>query len=152
MGVAANANRESTMSEHHTPTSLRLASAVLCTRLGAAGLLAAALTACGGGGDAGPAPAQAKALALPDSAAVLFKGCVVDESFLPHEGVPVRVLAADGRLLGNARSGRSGEFQLRLPAGTRVALQVDADGGESMTVQIQDQDQRFATCLQARTG
>jgi hypothetical protein len=140
------------MSDHHTPSSLRLASAARCARRGAAGLLAAGVTACGGGSDAGPAPLQAKALASSGSGAVLFEGCVVDEFFLPHEGVPVRVLAADGRLLGNARSGRSGEFQLRLPAGARVELQVDAAGGESMTVQTPDRDRRFATCLQARAG
>jgi hypothetical protein len=33
-----------------------------------------------------------------------------------------------------------------------VALQVDADGGESMTVHTPDRDQRFDTCLQARAG
>jgi hypothetical protein len=152
MPVAATTPTELNMLDIHLAPLLQMVRCPLGPRLAAACMLAAALAACGGGDEAGPAPLQAKAEAFPRNAMVLFEGCVVDEHFVPHESVAVRVLAEDGRLLGNARSGRAGEFVLRLPAGARVVLQVDADGGESMNVLTGTLDQRAANCLQARAG
>ena len=121
--------------------------------------LAATLAACGGGTDNSVPPtsqtqhAQA-ALTTPTAPAttVAFEGCVLDQYFVPHEGVPVRVLSADGRLLANARSGKLGAFSVRLPAEAAVVLQVDAEGGESLPARTQGQDQVFATCLVARVA
>ena len=134
------------MFDLNTPAPLRIASSAFCTCLGAACMLSAAVTSWGGGGDDEPAALEVAALPLSGGGAVQFEGCVVDESFPPHEGVPVRVLGVDRRLLGHARNGRAGDFQLRPPAGTRVALQAD-EGGESMTVQTKDRNQRFVTCM-----
>lgn len=118
-------------------------------------ILTCLTAACGGGGgDMVDLPAKAGAAAAAAAAAqrVQLAGCVVDQHYVPHEGVPVRVLAADGRLLGSARSGRAGDFKMQVPAGTLVALQVDADNGESITVQTQGQDHVVEVCLLARAS
>ena len=94
----------------------------------------------------------AQTLQAAPATTVEVEGCVLDQYFIPNEGVPVRVLSADGRLLAHARSGKLGAFSVRLPADAAVVLQVDADGGESLPARTRGQNQVFATCLVARAG
>lgn len=119
-------------------------------------VLGSGLSACGGGGDE-PTAVQASAQApgermaaahanTPHSVAV--QGCVVDRHYIPTTGVPVRVLGAQGRLLGSAQSDSQGHFTLRLPVATDVLLQVDRPQGESLNLRVGTTPQRWDTCLQ----
>lgn len=106
-----------------------------------------ATAACGGGGDEpGTAPVDASAQARPLSW-VTVQGCVVDRHYIPATGTPVRVLAADGRLLGNALSDAQGRFTLRLPSHGDVLLQVDRQEGESLPMRVDAQASTWERCL-----
>lgn len=111
--------------------------------------LGLALSACGGGdgseadrvvGAAEPAQAQAVHVSTPATTgqrataarSVTVKGCVLDRFYVPTTDTPVRALAADGRLLGSARSDGQGHFTLNLPPHTPVLLQIDRPDGESL--------------------
>jgi hypothetical protein len=61
--------------------------------------------------------------------AIALEGCVLDRHYITTTGTPVRALAADGRLLGNAWSDGQGRFTLRLPARSEVMLQIDRPQG-----------------------
>lgn len=123
------------MSHRLSPVVTLAAAVALC------GATASLLTGCGGGAVEEPVAATAH---------VRLDACVVDQHYVPHEGVPVRVVSADGRLLAHAQSGRMGEFSLQLPARTAVALVVDRDGGEWMQVPAQARDGVTESCLVAR--
>ncbi len=134
------------MNHSQTPTATRFARSVSTLTLG----LAAA--ACGGGGDEpGTGPAASSAKALPP-ASVTVQGCVVDRHYIPATGTPVRVLAADGRLLGNARSDAQGRFTLRLPSHGNVLLQVDRQEGESLPMRVDAQAPTWERCLLDETA
>ncbi len=128
--------------------------------------LGVAAAACGGGGDEGAAvaaadssvqavpaasvgPAARKASAQNAAApiSVMVEGCVLDRHYLPTTGTPVRALAADGRLLGNAQSDGQGRFTLRLPARTEVLLQVDRPQGETLALRVEAASSNSGTCL-----
>jgi hypothetical protein len=125
--------------------------------------LALLLAGCGGGGDE-PAPAQdrpapaaqpaeavagaAPALQMQAPApSVRLDGCVVDEYFQPRSATPVRALAVDGRLLGNALSDERGQFKLHAPAGQDVSLAVDQRHGDVMKVATGHRSRALVTCL-----
>lgn len=97
------------------------------------------VAACGGGTD------EDFAAAKPLSVSV--EGCVVDRHHIPTTGVPVRVLAADGRLLGNAQSDGRGRFTLRLPAQSDVTLQIDRPSGESLAMRVGGTASTWEKCL-----
>lgn len=137
---------------HHVPPPTALSNLRHWIHPIAASLLVAALSACGGGGEMESGSSAERAQAGSQPRTVQFTGCVVDQYFVPNEGVPVRALGDDGRLLGTARSGRDGEFQLRLPADARVAVQVEAADGESMAVRTNRADEQVPRCLVARAG
>lgn len=124
--------------------------------------LGIAAAACGGGGgDEGAATAAAdspvqavpSASVVPDARkaaaplSVMVESCVLDRHYIPTTGTPVRALAADGRLLGNAQSDRQGRFALRLPARSEVLLQVDRPQGESLAMRVEAASSKPATCL-----
>jgi len=122
--------------------------------------LGIAATACGGGGDEGAvAAADTSVQAVPAAAgvpaaqkaaaplSVMVGGCVLDRHYLPTTGTPVRALAADGRLLGNAQSDGQGRFTLRLPARTEVLLQVDRPQGETLALRVEAASSNSGTCL-----
>jgi hypothetical protein len=100
------------------------------------------LQGCGGGGS-DPAP-------VASVASVRLEGCVVDQFFVPNQGVPVRVLSADGRTLAYTTSGRMGEFTVQLPAGVPTAVAVDRADGEWMPTPALDRDRVVESCLIAR--
>ncbi len=123
------------------PTATRFARSVSTLTLS---LVAAA---CGGGGDEpGTGLAASSAKALPP-ASVTVQGCVVDRHYIPATGTPVRVLAADGRRLGNALSEAQGRFTLRLPSHGDVRLQVDRQEGESLPMRVDPQEPTWERCL-----
>ena len=104
----------------------------------ALGTLLIALTGCGGGGETldvaaipGVGPWAASA-----PASLSVKGCVVDESFIPRTGTPVKLVSADGRLLGNAISDGNGTFTIRVHARGTMAVSVDKPGGERFDVTV----------------
>lgn len=112
--------------------------------LTASGLaLSLLLQGCGGGGGAEP-----KAVAV--AASVRVDGCVVDQHYVPNEGVPVRVLSADGSTLAYATSGRMGEFSVQVPAGMSTAITVDHTDGDWMPSPALDRNRVVETCLIAR--
>ncbi len=115
---------------------------VVLTTLG----LSALLQACGGGSEIA-APIEAP---MATSANVRLEGCVVDQYYVPNEGVPVRVLTGDGRTLAWTRSGRMGEFVVQVPAGTRASLAVDRVDGERLSTPALDRDRVVDNCLVAR--
>lgn len=140
----------------HAP--MRLSGALLAMALG----LAAA--ACGGGtghDSTGVSSAFPAAQALSASAAheagvvhaaaapvsVAVVGCVLDRHYIPTTGTPVRALAADGRLLGNAQSDGQGRFTLRLPAHSDVTLQIDRPSGESLPMRVHAAATAWEKCL-----
>ncbi|MBL8343298.1 MAG: hypothetical protein JNL30_17660 [Rubrivivax sp.] len=149
------------MSFPSTHAAIRLSHRLSAIALG----LAAA--ACGGGGseDAGVALSAPSAHAAPGASAasmaalapaansavaavsVAFEGCVLDRHYIPTTGTPVRALAADGRLLGNAISDDLGRFTLRLPAGGEVTLQVDRPQGESLAQRVGAAASKAQACL-----
>lgn len=101
------------------------------------------LHGCGGGAE--PAP-----LAVVDartSANVRVEGCVVDEHFIPNEGISVRALSPDGQTLAYATSGRRGEVIFLVPSRVSVALAVDRAGGEWMSIAARDRDSVVESCL-----
>lgn len=112
----------------------RLAASIAALSLG--------LHGCGGGLAEPATPAVASQLRL--------EGCVVDTSYVPYEGVPVRVLAPDGRTLAQATSGRRGEFIVELPAGAPATLAVDRPDGDSLATPALDRDSVMDSCLVAR--
>jgi hypothetical protein len=115
-----------------------------------------ALAACGGGSgidDIGLPQVQAavaKTDALP--AMVKLEGCVVDEHFIPRTGTPVRLLSADGRLLGNAISDRYGVFSMKAPARQLLSINVDKEGGEKLLVPTAQGDLAVGMCLVDEKG
>jgi hypothetical protein len=123
------------MLQRHVSILAVLLSAPLC------GLL----QGCGGGfgSDA------SEALIVRSNASIRIEGCVVDEHFIPNEGIAVRALSPDGHSLALASSGRRGEVTVSVPAGVPVALVVDREGGERMSVPAQDRDSVLGTCLVA---
>jgi hypothetical protein len=130
-------------------------------RLSAIALGIAAAACGGGGGDQDPAvaaadssvqgvPAASVVAAAQKAAApmsVMVEGCVLDRHYIPTTGTPVRALAADGRLLGNAQSDGQGRFALRLPARSEVLLQVDRPQGESLAMRVEAASSNSGTCL-----
>lgn len=102
------------------------------------------LTGCGGASDE-PASTQ-----VASAASVRIEGCVVDQYYVPNEGVPVRVTSADGRVLANARSGRMGEFVVQVPAGAAASMAVDRAEGDQMQTPALDRDRVVDACLVAR--
>ena len=138
------------MTFQHTPCLVRTSLATLAFTLGVG------LTGCGGGSDdltgvqtAAQTSSDRKTTTLADRGdSVSVQGCVVDRHYIPITGVPVRVLSAQGRLLGNAQSDGQGHFTLRLPTATDVLLQVDRPQGESLTLRVGTTPQRWDTCLQ----
>lgn len=129
------------MSFHTIHAPIRFAHGLFVVVLG----LAAA--ACGGGEqDASVAQHVASAReASPQS--VKVEGCVLDRHYIPTTGTPVRVLAADGRLLGNAQSDGQGRFTLSLPVHSDVLLQVDRLNGESLPMHVNAQSSIWDQCL-----
>jgi hypothetical protein len=127
-------------SRTHTTTRLACLASTLALCLAAA--------ACGGGGgdEPGTGLADASAKARPLSL-VTVQGCVVDRHYIPATGTPVRVLAADGRLLSNARSDAQGRFTLRLPSHGDVLLQVDRQDGEALTMPVDARAPTWERCL-----
>ncbi len=123
--------------------------------------LGIAAAACGGGGgEEGPAaaagssvqavPAASVVAATHKAAApvsVMVEGCVLDRHYIPTTGTPVRALAADGRLLGNAQSDGQGRFTLRLPARTEVLLQIDRPQGETLALRVEAAASKSGNCL-----
>lgn len=81
---------------------------------------------------------------------VTLEGCVVDQYYVPSEGVPISVRTADGRALAQARSGRMGEFTVQVPAGTTASVAVDRTEGDRLPLPLIDRDQVVETCLVAR--
>lgn len=129
------------MPRSQTPTTTHLA--CLASTLA----LCLATAGCGGGVDEpGTGLADDSAQARPLSW-VTVQGCVVDRHHIPATGTPVRVLAADGRLLGNARSDAQGRFTLRLPSQGDVLLQVDRQEGESLPMRVDAQAPSWERCL-----
>ena len=116
-------------------------------RLSAACLVLCGLSACGGGGTAGDPPTVLRSA---QKSHVKVEGCVVDQYFIPHEGVSVRALGAQGQTLGYATSGRKGEFVLQLPTRESVTLTVDRSQGDRLPLPGQDRDTVVDTCLLAR--
>jgi hypothetical protein len=124
----------------------------------ACGLAAAA---CGGGGEdstvtlagssAQATTATVKTVAATRQAApslsVIVEGCVLDRFYIPTTGTPVRALAADGRLLGNAQSDGQGRFTLRLPPQGEVLLQIDRPQGDSLATRVEAGSSRAGNCL-----
>lgn len=104
-------------------------------------ILAVLLSACGGAGDDS---------AVVTKASVRIEGCVVDQYYVPNEGVPVRVVAADGRVLAKARSGKMGEFSVQVPAGESTGMSVDRTDGDWLPVPVANRDQVVDSCLVAR--
>lgn len=84
------------------------------------------------------------------AASVRIEGCVVDQFYVPNEGVPVRVLSADGRTLTHAMSGRMGEFVVDVPPGAATILMVDLVDGERLQAPALDRDRVIDSCLVAR--
>jgi hypothetical protein len=126
--------------------------------------LSLAAAACGGGTDhdstgvssafpaaqALSAPAAHEAGVVHAAATPVFVtvvGCVLDSHYIPTTGTPVRALAADGRLLGNARSDGQGRFTLRLPAQSNVTLQIDRPSGESLRMRVDAAATAWEKCL-----
>jgi hypothetical protein len=111
------------------------------------------MAGCGGGGDdltAASTPVQAARQLAASTAPmhqITVQGCVLDRHYIPTTGTPVRVLAADGRLLGSAQSDGQGRFALRLPAHSEVLLQVDRPQGESLPMRVDVQPSTWGTCL-----
>lgn len=123
----------------HAPT--RLVRGLFVVALG----LAAA--ACGGGGQDVGAARHAASDQAASPLSVKVEGCVLDRHYIPTTGTPVRVLAADGRLLGNAQSDGLGRFTLNLPAHSDVLLQVDRPQGESLPMRVSAQASNWDQCL-----
>lgn len=112
-------------------------------------LLALGLVACGGGGDELNLPlAQAAAAnAKPAPATVKLEGCLVDEFYIPRTGTAVRLLGADGRLLGHATSDKDGVFTLQVPAQQVISVTVDKSGGEALVIPTGRTDLSVGACL-----
>lgn len=128
----------------HAP--MRVSRALQATALGLA------VAACGGGtGEASSAVSSAlPAVQVSPAAApvsVTVGGCVLDRHYIPTTGTPVRVLAADGRLLGNAQSDGQGRFTLRLPPQSNVTLQIDRPSGESLPMRVDAEATTWERCL-----
>jgi hypothetical protein len=111
----------------------------------AAATAMAALPGCGGG--EGPDTAdgsRAQVTTVPGIGPVAtatpptlpVRGCVVDEYYIPRSGTPVRLLAANGQLLGWAQSGRDGSFVFSVPRQQRMTVAVDKAGGETLAVAV----------------
>ena len=125
----------------------------------ALGTLLIALTGCGGGGETldvaavpgvGPwATSAVSAVSATAPASLSVKGCVVDESFIPRTGTPVKLVSADGRLLGNAISDGNGAFTIRVHARGTMAVSVDKPGGErfDVTVPVAGESASLQGCL-----
>lgn len=113
-------------------------------RAAAVAMLCLALHGCGGG------VAEPTALALASPAQLRLEGCVVDTTYVPAEGVPVRVLAPDGRTLAHTTSGRRGDFIVPLPAGVPATLAVDRPDGDRLATPALDRDDVMGSCLVAR--
>ena len=119
----------------------------------ALGTLLIALTGCGGGGqtlDVAAIPGVgAWAVSATAPASLSLKGCVVDESFIPRTGTPVKLVSADGRLLGNAISDGNGVFTIRVHARGTMAVSVDKPGGErfDVTVPVAGESASLQGCL-----
>ena len=127
------------MSLHPIHAAVRLPGRTFAIALGLA------LAACGGGvEDRAETPSVASVNAAhratePLAATVTVAGCVLDRHYIPTIGTPVRALAADGRLLGNALSDAQGRFTLRPPApigGSEVMLQIDRPQGKSLPLRM----------------
>jgi hypothetical protein len=103
------------------------------------------LQGCGGGFETVASDAQG----AQSNASIRIEGCVVDEYFIPNEGVAVRVFSPDGRALALTTSGRRGDITVTVPAGLPVSLVVDREGGERMSVPPQDRDSVLGSCLVA---
>jgi hypothetical protein len=78
---------------------------------------------------------------------VMVEGCVLDRHYIPTTGTPVRALAADGRLLGNAQSDGQGRFTLRLPARAEALLQIDRPQGETLALRVDAAASKSGNCL-----
>ena len=124
--------------------------------LAAAIATALLLAGCGGGDEVvslrtsvanatSAVPANRAASAPP--ASVQLSGCVVDDYFQPRADTPVRAIAADGRLVGNAQSDARGAFRLPVPAGQDVSLAVDRPDGDFIKVASGLRSRALATCL-----
>ncbi len=109
--------------------------------------LACLLQGCGGGADAFGSEVQTAG----KSTSIRIEGCVVDQHYIPHEGVAVRALSPDGQTLAYATSGRRGEVIVSVPAGMPLALKVDRDDGEWMSLPARDRDSMLDSCLVAHT-
>lgn len=113
-----------------------------CLIAAVSGLALSPLQGCGG--------SAAQPLPVASVASVRVEGCVVDQHYVPSEGVPVRVLSVDGRTLAYAKSGRMGEFTVQVPAGVSAAVAVDRADGEWMPTPALDRDRVVESCLVAR--
>lgn len=115
--------------------------------------LASLLVACGGGNDdlilplAQAAAADVKHAPAPAPATVRLEGCVVDEFFVPRTGTTVRLLGADGRLLGHATSDKDGVFTLQVPAQQVISVTVDKSGGEALVIPTARTNLSVGACL-----
>jgi len=115
--------------------------------------LAALSAGCGGGGDATAVGAALAVDEAPRAAPrrVQLEGCVADGHELPRGGSRVRVLAADGRLLGHAVSDRAGVFRLLLAPHQTVRVAIEDDPGLHLEVPLAAADLTVGACLQDRT-
>ena len=123
---------------------------VITSATAAAGVLCAALAACGGSEDAvavvlvgGEHVAAASA-----ATSVQLEGCVIDQHWAPRGGSPVRVLSADGRLVGDATSDAMGLFRLTVPARQLLTVRLEGPDGEVLFVTTRHEDFSVGTCLQ----
>jgi len=112
--------------------------------------LGMAMSACGGGSEE-LALSQVRASAVQTQAAapakVRLEGCVVDEYYIPRTGTQVRLLGADGRLLGHATSDKNGVFAFQAPARQAVSVNVDFADGDAMQVSVGRSNLTVAACL-----
>ena len=131
----------SSLLRHPALSSITAAAAV-------AGVLS--IAACGGGNDdtANPLGRTTAGEAARAVASIRLEGCVVDEYFIPRTGTTVRLVSADGRLLGHASSDKDGVFTLQVPAQQTVSVTVDKAGGEALVVPTGRTNLSVGACLQ----
>jgi hypothetical protein len=111
-------------------------------------LVAAGLVVAGSGGRARAASAPPAAAPAPMATLVRIEGCVLDAADRPA-ALPVRAIAADGRLLARTQAGRDGVFRLRVPARATVRLIAMTPRSEPLTLLTGSADLTVMACLRA---
>ncbi len=98
-----------------------------------------AMAACGGGTAEQAAPVKT----------LQVDGCVVDQYFIPSEGVAVRAVGADGRVLGRSLSDSKGTFSMHIAPRQAAALVLEREEVERMALPETDRDVQLGNCLVA---